>query len=176
MRQGRAMPSRIRRAVAVDHQYSSVERTQSLDHAHREFLVRRENRAHETPAPKARDRDRFLDILIRDDGAHRAECLHTMHRPCRACITAVKQRWWILSPGLYRRSDPAFTAFARRHAGTHLDPTEVVARAQTEFLSFVQGIQAACRLGGLMPSEWGVSRSRGGAWAGPLRDPYRRSG
>jgi hypothetical protein len=51
----------------------------------------------------------------------------------------------ILSPGLHRRSDPAFTAFARRHAGTHLDPTEVVARAQTEFPSFVQGIQAVCR-------------------------------
>lgn len=42
----------------------------------------------------------------------------------------------ILSPGLHRCSDPAFTAFARHHSATaHLGAKEVVARAQTEFPS-----------------------------------------
>lgn len=48
----------------------------------------------------------------------------------------------ILSPGLHRRSAPV----ARHHSATaHLGAKEVVARAQTEFPSFVQSIQAVCR-------------------------------
>jgi hypothetical protein len=52
----------------------------------------------------------------------------------------------ILFPGLNRRPDPVFTVFAQRHSSTpRLGPWEVIAKAQTEFPSFAQEIQAACR-------------------------------
>ena len=52
----------------------------------------------------------------------------------------------VLFPGLNRPSDPVFTAFAERHSGTpQLGPSAVVVRAQTEFPSFVQDVQAMCR-------------------------------
>ena len=52
----------------------------------------------------------------------------------------------ILFPGLNRRTDPVFTAFAERRSGVpHLGPWEVIARARTEFPSFAQEIQGVCR-------------------------------
>jgi len=48
--------------------------------------------------------------------------------------------------GLERVANPTFTSFAEQHSScSRLGPWEVVAKAQAEFPSFVEGVQSLCR-------------------------------
>ena len=85
------MTGRCGGTVAVDDQHTAMPGSSAEHELARNVIVIGNNGADQAALPEARQLDCFIQVLVREDSAHRSECLDRMHGSRGQRVFAVEQ-------------------------------------------------------------------------------------